>query len=127
MNQDFTLDDFSTHLRNIQKMGMEGMLSRMPGMAEMVSDAGDPGPAMERVQRMIDAMTPDERAHPDRIDAAARERIAASAGVQPEDVSQFLEQFAAVRRLMRQMVNMTLWQRIKMVTGFGRFPPPPAD
>jgi signal recognition particle subunit SRP54 len=127
MNQDFTLEDFSKHLQNIQKMGMENMLSRMPGIAEMVSDAGDPGPAMERAQRMIDAMTPDERAHPDRINADARERIAATTGVQPEDVRQSLEQFATVRRSIRQMMNMSLWQRIKMVTGLGRLPPPPPD
>jgi signal recognition particle subunit SRP54 len=69
-------------------------------------------------------MTAEERADPDRIDAAGRERIAAGAGAKPEEVGQLLEQFGMVRKLMREMSHMTLWQRIKTVTGFGRPPPP---
>jgi signal recognition particle subunit SRP54 len=128
MDHDFTLDDFRTHFENIQKMGMTDMIRRMPGMGDMVPEGEDPDVAMLRVRRMIDAMTPEERTNPDIIDETRRVRIAAGAGVQPHEVSDFLKQFEQVRTLMKQMMNMSLWQRIKMVTGLskmGAFTPPP--
>ena len=113
----FTLDDFRMHFQNIQKMGMKDMISRMPGMAEMIPEGEDPEVALKRVQGMIDSMTRKERTDPDIIDAGRRRRIAAGAGVQPQEVSQFLKQFDTVRALMKQMMSMSVWQRIKMVTG----------
>jgi signal recognition particle subunit SRP54 len=124
MNKDFTLDDFRMHFENIQKMGMKDMIRRMPGMADMIQEGEDPDSALRRVKGMIDAMTAEERADPDRIDAAGRERIAAGAGVQPEDVGQFLKQFEMVRDLMRRMASMSVWQRITMVLGLRPFRPP---
>ena len=122
----FTLDDFRMHFQNIQKMGMKDMIGRMPGMAEMIPEGEDPEVALKRVQGMIDSMTKKERHDPDVIDAGRRRRIAAGAGVQPHEVSQFLKQFDTVRALMKQMMSMSVWQRIKMVTGLtkaGAFDP----
>jgi len=116
----FTLDDFRMHFQNIQKMGMKDMISRMPGMAEMIPEGEDPEVALKRVQGMIDSMTKIERNDPDIIDAGRRRRIAAGAGVQPHEVSQFLKQFDTVRALMKQMMSMSVWQRIKMVTGLSK-------
>jgi signal recognition particle subunit SRP54 len=125
--QPYTLDDFRKHFQNIQKMGMMNRIAQMPGMSEMVYEGESPDVTMERVFRIIDAMSPDQRADPKTIDAMGRERIAKDAGVQSQEVSDFLKQFESVQALMEQMMNMTLWQRIKMVTGLGRFPrlPPP--
>jgi signal recognition particle subunit SRP54 len=116
----FTLDDFRMHFQNIQKMGMKDLIGRMPGMAEMIPEGEDPEVALKRVQGMIDSMTKTERKDPDIIDAGRRRRIAAGAGVQPQEVSQFLKQFDTVRALMKQMMSMSVWQRIKMVTGLSK-------
>jgi signal recognition particle subunit SRP54 len=113
----FTLDDFRVQFQNIQKMGMKDMIGRMPGMSELIPEGEDPEVAMKRVQGMIDSMTKKEKFDPDIIDAGRRKRIAAGAGVQPQEVSQFLKQFDTVRALMKQMMSMSTWQRIKMVTG----------
>src|SRR4029078_3687370 len=86
----FTLDDFGMHFQNIQKMGMKDMISRMPGMSEMIPEGEDPEVALKRVQGMIDSMTKKERDARDVIDASRRKRIAAGSGVQPQEVSQFL-------------------------------------
>jgi signal recognition particle subunit SRP54 len=125
MTADFTLDDFRMHFQNIQKMGMKDMIGRMPGMAELIPEGEDPEVALKRVQGMIDAMTKKERKDPDIIDAGRRRRIAAGSGVQPHEVSQFLKQFDTVRALMKQVMSMSVWQRIKMVLGFTQFPPLP--
>jgi signal recognition particle subunit SRP54 len=116
----FTLDDFRMHFQNLQKMGMKDMIGRMPGMAEMIPEGEDPEVALKRVQGMIDSMTKKERANPDLIDINRRRRIASGSGTEPHEVKKFLEQFDQVRALMKQMASMSLWQRIKMVTGLGK-------
>jgi signal recognition particle subunit SRP54 len=116
----FTLDDFRKQFQQIAKMGMKDLISRMPGMSEMIPEGEDPEVALKRVQGMIDAMTKKERANPDIIDQSRRRRIAAGAGVEPHEVKQFLQQFDQVRLLMKQMAEMSIWQRIKMVTGMSK-------
>lgn len=116
----FTLDDFRMHFQNLQKMGMKDMIGRMPGMAEMIPEGEDPEVALKRVQGMIDSMTKKEKNNPDLIDINRRRRIAAGSGTEPHEVKKFLEQFDQVRALMKQMATMSLWQRIKMVTGLGK-------
>jgi signal recognition particle subunit SRP54 len=122
--QDFTLDDFRRQLDQVQKIGMKDLLNPLPGAPEMATDDEDPEVALNRIRQIIDAMTNEERRNPDIIDRSRRSRIAASSGTHPHDVERFLAQFDQVRGLMRQMASMTLWQRIKMITGFGKLPGP---
>ncbi len=116
----FTLDDFRKQFETIAKMGMKDMIGRMPGMSEMIPEGEDPEVALKRVQGMIDSMTKKERSDPDSIDTPRRRRIAKGAGVEPHEVNQFLKQFDQVRVLMKQMASMSMWQRLKMVTGLGK-------
>ncbi len=116
----FTLEDFRMQFAQWQKMGMRDMISRMPGMAEMIPPGEDPEVALKRVQGMIDSMTKAERRDPDIIDHDRRRRIAAGSGTQPHEVKQFLHQFNQVRALMKQMASMSMWQRLKLVTGLGK-------
>ncbi len=116
----FTLDQFRQQFQMIAKMGMKDLIGRMPGMSEMIPEGEDPEAALKRVQGMIDSMTKKEKANPDLIDNSRRRRIAAGAGVQPHEVKQFLNQFDQVRALMKQMSEMSTWQRLKMVTGLGK-------
>jgi signal recognition particle subunit SRP54 len=96
------------------------MLGSMPGMGELIPEGEDPEVAFRRIQGMIDSMTKDERRNPDLIDINRRRRIASGSGTEPHEVKQFLGQFQQVRVLMRQMASMSLWERIKMVTGLGQ-------
>src|SRR5205823_6552752 len=105
----------------MQKLGgMKELMSQMPGMGEMIPDGEDPEAAIKRIQGMIDSMTKAERRNPDLIDMSRRRRIATGSGVEPHEIKQFLGQFDQVRTLMRQMANMSIWQRLKMVTGLGK-------
>ncbi len=116
----FTLDDFRKQFEMIAKMGMKDLIGRMPGMSEMIPEGEDPEEALKRVQGMIDSMTKKERADPDIIDSSRRKRISRGSGVEPHEVNQFLKQFDQVRVLMKQMSQMSMWQRLKMVTGMGK-------
>jgi signal recognition particle subunit SRP54 len=65
-------------------------------------------------------MTKEERRNPDVIDGERRRRIARGSGTEPHEIKQFLHQFGQIRTLMRQMASMSIWQRLKMVTGMGK-------
>jgi signal recognition particle subunit SRP54 len=122
MARDFTINDFRQQLDQIQKMGMKDTIRQLPGMAEMIPEGEDPEAALDRLRSMIDEMTEEERSNPDIIDSHRCSRIARTSGTSPQEVQTFLEQFAQVRETMRSMARMTLWQRLKMVMGFGGFP-----
>jgi signal recognition particle subunit SRP54 len=118
---DFTLDDFRKQFAQLKQMGpMKDVLASMPGMSEMIPEGEDPEDAFRRIQGMIDSMTKEERRNPDVIDINRRRRIAAGSGTEPHEIKQFLGQFEQVRTLMRQMAQMSIWERIKMVTGLGK-------
>ena len=51
---------------------------------------------------MIRSMTPEERAHPDIIDASRRVRIAKGSGVSPAEVNSLLKQYWFMRDFMKQ-------------------------
>jgi signal recognition particle subunit SRP54 len=118
---DFTLDDFKKQFAQLKKMGsMKDIMASMPGMGEMIPEGEDPEKAVSRIQGMIDSMTKEERRNPDLIDLGRRRRIATGSGTEPHEIKQFLNQFEQVRTLMRQMAKMSIWERLKMVTGLGK-------
>src|SRR5262249_44037429 len=124
---DFNLNDFRKQFEQLKKMGpMREVMSQMPGMGDMIPEDEDPEKAVARIQGMIDSMTKEERANPDLIDINRRRRIAAGSGTEPHEVKQFLNQFEQIRALMRKMMNMSIWERVKIVTGLtkiGAFDP----
>jgi len=117
----FTLDQFRQQFEMMAQMGgMRELMSQMPGMGDMIPEGEDPEVAIKRIRGMIDSMNKTERNNPDVIDLSHRRRIAAGSGTEPHEVKQFLAQFDQVRTLMRQMASMSIWQRLKMVTGMGK-------
>jgi len=111
----FTIGDFRAQFKQIRELGMSDVLHRLPVVQESTAVDEDPEFAVRRVQGIIDAMTQRERAEPEIIDTSRRRRIAAGAGVEPQEVDRFLEQFGQVRTVMEQMARMSLWQRLKMM------------
>src|SRR5262249_51488724 len=72
------------------------------------------------IQGMVDSMTKEERRNPDIIDISRRQRIAKGSGTEPHEVKKFLGEFDKIRGLMRQMAKMTIWDRVKTLTGLGK-------
>jgi signal recognition particle subunit SRP54 len=103
---DFTLDQFRKQFAQMTEVGISR--DQLPGMPDQTGKA--PEPAIRRIQGIIDAMTAQERRDPEIIDLGRRRRIAAGSGVRPQEVRQFLQQFAQVRVLLRQMARMRVWE-----------------
>jgi len=108
---DFTLEDFRKQLEQLKRMGRMGdVLAGMPGIGDRITGGEDTEKSLRRVQGMIDAMTKEERDRPDILDRPRCRRIAAGAGVRPQDVERFLGQFQQVRVLMQQMAQLSIWR-----------------
>ncbi len=75
---------------------------------------------MQRIEGIIDSMTPAEKQNPAIIDISRRRRIAAGSGVDPADVSGLLKQFDAMAGVVKQMAQMSMMDKIRTLTGLGR-------
>lgn len=114
----FTLDDFRKQMRQMKKLGsMREIMKMIPGMGKVVDQLGDANPEddMKRIEGIIDSMTMDERTNPDRIDRSRRNRIALGSGVQPAEVNKLLKDFNSMGKMMQEMSNMGVRDRMKAV------------
>lgn len=119
----FDLDDFRQQIMQMKKMGsVKELISKFPGLNQMPLnlDDIDADGEVQRIQGIIDSMTPDERRDPHQIDISRRRRIAAGAGVEPADVSSLVKQFDAMAALVKQMSQMSMLDKIRAMTGLGR-------
>jgi len=104
----FTLEDFRDQLRQVRKMGsleqIMGMipgLNKIKGMKEMQPDEKE----VNRIEAIINSMTPAERANHNLIDGSRRRRIAKGSGTTVQDVNRLLKNFAMTQKMMKKMMQ----------------------
>ena len=105
----FTLDDFLKMMAQTKRLGsISKIMSFIPGMGQLASMMGeaDADKEMNRIGGIIHSMTKKERQNPKIIDQARRCRIAAGAGVQPNQVNDLIKQFLGMADMMKQMSGM---------------------
>ncbi len=103
--RDLTLEDFREQLVQLKGMGgFESLLDKLPGVdpAQLGAAGFDPG-TLKRQIAAIDSMTVAERRHPTLIDGSRRRRIAAGAGLAPQDVSRLLKQHKQLVKTMKRV------------------------
>jgi signal recognition particle subunit SRP54 len=105
---DFTLDDFLGQLVQLRKMGpLKDVLGMIPGIGavqrEQLADAKVDERALDRTQAMIRSMTAQERRKPALINGHRRVRIAAGSGTTVQEVNRLLDQFAQMKKMVRQI------------------------
>lgn len=115
-----TLDDFMSQMKQVRKLGPMGKVMNMiPGMSELAKQVdmgeGDVEKQMGRMQAIYNSMTLKERHDTDLLDAARRRRVARGAGVQLNEVSQFIKQFETTRDMMRAVGGMGMGGKLKMM------------
>ncbi len=108
-SNEFTLEDFRDQLRTIRKMGpLESILGMLPGMGnlkELAAQKPDEG-QLNRVEAIINSMTPHERRRHDVINGSRRKRIARGSGTSVEEVNRLLKQFVQMRKMLKQLGAM---------------------
>ncbi|MEN6409473.1 MAG: signal recognition particle protein [Anaerolineaceae bacterium] len=101
----FTLEDFAQQLRQIRKMGpFSQILEMLPGnlgQAAKNISAQDAEAQLKTTEAIINSMTPQERRHPDILNASRRRRIARGAGTDVQVVNRVLKQFRETQKLIK--------------------------
>jgi signal recognition particle subunit SRP54 len=116
----FTLDDFMAQITQVKKLGPMGkVMGMIPGMSEMSKNMnmgeGEVEKQMGRMRAIYDSMNKKERKNPDVLDGPRRRRIATGAGVDVNEVGQFMKQFTMTRDMMRAVGGMGMMGRLKMM------------
>jgi len=104
---DFTLQDFMDYMRQLKQLGsMKKMLGMLPGMGQLRDQLENfDEREIDRVEAMINSMTPAERANPKIINGSRRSRIARGSGVTVTDVNGLLQRFDQAKTMMRSMAR----------------------
>jgi signal recognition particle subunit SRP54 len=104
---EFTLDDFLEQMQQVRKLGsMSKIMGMLPGMGQFREQLENfDEREIDRIQAVIQSMTPAERANPKIIDGSRRARIARGSGRQVSDVNQLVDRFFEARKMMMQMAK----------------------
>ncbi|MDQ5848614.1 MAG: signal recognition particle protein [Pseudomonadota bacterium] len=116
----FDLEDFKQQIAQMKKMGgVASLLDKLPAQL-----AGQIDPAklqddrqMRRIEGIINAMTPQERANPAILKASRKRRIAAGAGVPVQAVNQLLSQFEQMQKMMKMMKGGNMARMMRNMKG----------
>jgi len=116
----FTLDDFMSQMTQIKKLGPMGkVIGMLPGMGEMTKNMGMEDGMIDnqiiRMRAIYDSMNRKERHKPDLLDGPRRRRIARGAGVEVNEVGQFMKQFEMMRDMMRAVGGQGMLGKFKMM------------
>ena len=102
--EQFTLDDFLEQMQQVRKMGpLQNLLKMMPGVGQQLGGLNLDERELDRLQAIIQSMTPEERANPSIIDGSRRRRIARGSGTNVQAVGRLVKQFGQMKKLMRQL------------------------
>ncbi len=99
----FDLTDFKMHITQMRKMGgVSALMDKLPAqLSQAAAQSKVDDKQINRLEGIINSMTPYERTHPEAIKASRKRRIAAGAGVQVMHVNQLLNQFEQTQKMMK--------------------------
>ncbi|MCK5661932.1 MAG: signal recognition particle protein [Thiotrichaceae bacterium] len=115
----FNLEDFRTQLIQMRNMGgVASLMDKMPDLEQMPAQAKSLGDSeINRMEAIINSMTPQERRFPTVIKGSRKRRIATGSGTKIPEVNRMLKQFSQMQKMFKQaskkrgMAN--IMQRIK--------------
>ena len=103
---DLDLEDYLEQMQQMKKMGsLQSVLGMLPGIGSKLKDVEISDDVMKKPEAIIRSMTPQERHHPEILNASRRKRIARGAGVTVQDVNQLIRQYDQARQLVKSMMG----------------------
>jgi signal recognition particle subunit SRP54 len=102
--REFTLEDLRDQLKQIRKLGpLSQVMEMLPktgplkGLDASMVDEGQ----LQRVEAIINSMTPQERRQPQVLNGSRKRRIARGSGVSVQHINQLLKQYREMRRMLK--------------------------
>ncbi|HEY3579389.1 MAG TPA: signal recognition particle protein, partial [Pyrinomonadaceae bacterium] len=115
---EFTLDDFRSQLRQVKKLGSFSKIMKLlpdqllggMGMPQLTDEQSQQmEQELKRTEAIIDSMTWEERNDHRILNANRRRRIARGSGTQVAQVNQLIKQYVEMRQMMRQLSGSGLF------------------
>jgi len=102
----FNFEDFRTQIVQMRNMGgVASLMDKIPGIDQvpekakgMINDQ-----EINRMEAIINSMTPKERRFPTLIKGSRKRRIANGSGTKIQDVNRLLKQFTQMQKMVKQM------------------------
>jgi signal recognition particle subunit SRP54 len=115
----FDLEDFKAQVAQMRKMGgLAGMLDKLPAeLARAAQTSAVDEKRIARIEGIINAMTPGERARPEILKASRKRRIAAGAGVSVQEVNRLLAQFEQTQKMMKMVSKGGMQKMLRGMKG----------
>ncbi len=131
MSGQFDMNDMLTQLKQIKKMSnFSGLLKMVPGMSGAVAAMKEKikDGSVDAQIKILEAMTPAERAEPEKVFANAKARIAEAAGCTVRDVEHIIKQYTNMRRQMAMVQRMGGMEAVmEKLQKQGGMPPMPGN
>ncbi len=102
--QEFTLEDLRDQLRQIRRLGPLGqVLELLPKVGPLrgLDAANVDESGLQRVEAIINSMTPGERQRPDIINGSRKRRIAMGSGTSVQEINQLLKQHKTMKKMLK--------------------------
>ena len=109
MSGEFDMNDMLAQLKQIKKMSnFSGLLKMVPGMSGAVSAMKEKikDGSVDAQIKILEAMTPAERAEPEKVFANAKARIAETAKCTVRDVEHIIKQYTKMKQQMAMIQRM---------------------
>ncbi|WP_140451745.1 signal recognition particle protein, partial [Priestia megaterium] len=108
--QSFTFDDFLDQLAQVRQMGpLDELIGMLPGANKVkgLKNLQVDEKQINHVEAIIRSMTKAEKTNPEIINSSRRKRIAKGSGRSVQEVNRLLKQFEDMKKMMKQMTNMS--------------------
>jgi len=110
-------------VQQVRKLGpMQDLLGMIPGLGKQAKDIEVDEKQFDRLQAIIQSMTPQEREKPDIINGSRKKRIAAGCGQQVEDVNRLLAQYRQMQKMFKQMNSKQSRRAMKRMGNMANMP-----
>jgi len=120
----FDMNDMLAQLKHVKKVSnFSGLLKMVPGMSMAVAAMKEKikDGSIDAQIKVLEAMTVEERANPEKIFANAKARIAETAGCTVRDVEHVIKQYTKMKQKLAMIQRMggaeAVMQRIQSVQG----------
>lgn len=122
----FDFNDFLKQIDQIKRMGdLKGLMGMIPGMGKMTKNLDIDNSAFNKVESIIQSMTPHERSHPEVLNMSRKKRIARGCGRDIHEINMFIKQFDQMKKMMHMLSkgnNMqNLMANMQKMGGPGKF------
>lgn len=100
----FDFNDFLSQINQIKKMGdLKSLMNMIPGMSKLTKGLEIDNNAFNKVEAIIQSMTPVERGNPELLNMSRKKRIAKGCGQTIHEINAFMKQFDQMRKMMHKM------------------------